>query len=315
MRLVPDRTVRPQTLLLILGEAVLFICYLDESGVVERGAQGTHFVLLGLALPATEWRICDHAIAKLKAAHRLASAEIHAGWMARRYPEQERINGLDALSDDNRRRAVRTERKTDLAKAHLRGAKAVRGLAVNYRKSDPYIHLTHGERLSFLRAVADEVGGWTQARLFADAQQKAASKTGAEHTILDHAFEQVVSRLHHYLVAKEIPVAILVQDQNRTASKRLTDLMRRFHARGTFFTQIPRLAETPLFVDSGLTSMVQVADLCAYAVRRFFENGETDLFDRIYGRFDRTPSGTLVGLRHYTGQTTCACRPCKDHGR
>ena len=121
--------------------------------------------------------------------------------------------------------------------------------------------------------------------------------------------------MHHYLEAKDIPVAIIVQDQNRAASKHLTDLMRRFHAQGTFFTKIPRLVETPLFVESGLTSMVQVADLCAYAVRRFFENGETDLFDRIYGRFDRKPSGTLVGLRHYTGDVTCSCRVCKDHGR
>jgi len=32
----------------------VLICYLDESGVVERGAHGTHFILLGLALPATE---------------------------------------------------------------------------------------------------------------------------------------------------------------------------------------------------------------------------------------------------------------------
>ena len=44
--------------------------------------------------------------------------------------------------------------------------------------------------------------------------------------------------------------------------------------------------------------MVQVADLVAYATRRFFDNGETDLFDRFYSRYDRTPGGLLVGLRH-----------------
>jgi hypothetical protein len=68
----------------------VFICYLDESGVVERGAQGTHFVLLGLALPATDWRTCDDAITKLKIASRLEGAELHAAWMARWYPEPER---------------------------------------------------------------------------------------------------------------------------------------------------------------------------------------------------------------------------------
>jgi len=72
LRLVPDRTVWPQTLLFILGEAAVLICYLDESGVMERDAQGTHFVLLGLALPATDWRTHDHTITQLKLAHRLS---------------------------------------------------------------------------------------------------------------------------------------------------------------------------------------------------------------------------------------------------
>jgi hypothetical protein len=83
---------------------------------------------------------------------------------------------------------------------------------------------------------------------------------------------------------------------------------------GTTFVAIDRIVETPLFVDSELTLMVQLADLCAYATRRFFENGETDLFDRIYPAFDRV-GGKVVGLRHYTGKNKCKCRVCVDHGR
>jgi hypothetical protein len=60
--------------------------------------------------------------------------------------------------------------------------------------------------------------------------------------------------------------------------------------------------------------MVQIADLCSYATRRFFEKGETDLFDRFYKVFDRA-SGKLVGLRHYTGKMQCACLVCVDHVR
>jgi hypothetical protein len=57
-----------------------------------------------------------------------------------------------------------------------------------------------------------------------------------------------------------------------------------------------------------------MADLCAYAVRRFFENGETKLFDRVYGRVHR--SGVrLVGMRHFTGPLPCDCRVCRDHRR
>jgi hypothetical protein len=57
---------------------------------------------------------------------------------------------------------------------------------------------------------------------------------------------------------------------------------------------------------------VQVADLCAYATRRYFENDERDLFDRIYSRFDRAGSA-VVGIRHFAPES-CPCRVCKDHG-
>jgi hypothetical protein len=99
-----------------------------------------------------------------------------------------------------------------------------------------------------------------------------------------------------------------------TNGSSITGAARRYHRDGTKYVAIDRIVETPLFVDSELTLMVQVADLCAYATRRFFENGETDLFDRIYPAFDRV-GGKLVGLRHYTGRQACSCRVCVDHGR
>jgi len=90
--------------------------------------------------------------------------------------------------------------------------------------------------------------------------------------------------------------------------------MREFHRAGTLWSAIDNIIETPLFVDSQLTSMVQIADICAYVTRRFFEKGETALFDVIYDRFDRKRE-RLVGLRHYTGMQRCLCRVCGDHGR
>ena len=74
------------------------------------------------------------------------------------------------------------------------------------------------------------------------------------------------------------------------------------------------LSWTPLFLDSELTSMVQLADLCAYAIRRFCDNNEADLFDRIMPAFDRN-AGKLVGIRHYTRSIACTCRICNEHGR
>lgn len=292
----------------------MYICYLDESGNVERRGTTPYFVLLGLAIPASTWKAKDREVQTVLNRHNLYG-EIHTAWMMRRYPEQERVAGLQELSPDERRDATLKERKADLAKAAMRGHKAVRNLVRNYRKTDAYIHLTHQERVDAVRAVADTVGEWDDATLFADAQEKAAHDPAApDDRILDHAFEQVVTRYHHWLGRLDAEVGIIVQDRNDTAAERLTALARRFHRGGTAYSTIDRIVETPLFVDSQLTLMVQMADLCSYAVRRFFENSEEDLFDRVYSRFDRL-NGTLVGLRHYTGRRTCRCRVCIDHGR
>jgi len=292
---------------------IMHICYLDESGAPQKNPGTTsHFVLLGLSIPATTWRQKDAEIAKILNAHNLYG-EVHTAWMARMYPEQERIPGFEALDPDARRKAVLKERKQDVAKAALGNQKAVGTLTRNFKKTADYVHLTFAERLAVLRALADAIGGWKDAVLFADAQFKAMN-AGGEERILEHAFEQVVTRFHHLLERQNIEMGMLVQDQNETAARRLTLLARKYHLKGTTFSSVPRLVETPLFVDSRLTSMVQLADLCAFAVRRNFENGETDLLNRIYDRFDRS-GRRLVGLRHYTGRQACGCRVCLDHGR
>lgn len=293
----------------------MYIAYLDESGVVEP-AGTTHFVLVAFAIPAATWKDRDTRLQAIKKKHRLDGEEVHTAWLLRSYPEQNRIIGLEGMSDGDRRTAVNRERKIDLAKASLRGDRAVKELAKNYRKTAAYVHLTHAERLSLVRDFADEIGTWADARAFGDAQEKAKTAASSPERIRAHTFEQVVSRFQMFLAAAmgANTFGMLVHDQNQTACTNLTELMRAFHKDGTAYAQIPNIIETPLFVDSSLTSMVQVADLVAYAVRRFVENGETDLFDRVYSRFDRR-GGVMVGLRHFTGARPCSCRICVDHRR
>ncbi len=66
-----------------------------------------------------------------------------------------------------------------------------------------------------------------------------------------------------------------------------------------------------MFVDSELTRMIQIADLCAYALRRFFENDETRLFELIFRRADRVGE-VEVGVRHFS-PIDCECAVCKAH--
>src|SRR5207249_4839044 len=165
------------------------ICYLDESGNHVRKGTTSHFILLGLAIPAASWRSHDAEVAKAVLGHDLIG-EIHTAWLARRYTEQERIPDFEKLDTTARRAAVLKERKMDLGKAALRSRKAVMLLSRNYRKSERYIHLTRSERWAILRKLADLIGTWNDVVLFADAQQKAAHPaTGSDDKILEFAFE------------------------------------------------------------------------------------------------------------------------------
>lgn len=88
-------------------------------------------------------------------------------------------------------------------------------------------------------------------------------------------------------------------------------MMREFHRNVTLFTDIKHIIETPLFVDSHLTSMIQIADLCSFALRRYLEKNEEKLFDLVYDRADRYQN-KKVGVRHFTTDS-CACKICLEH--
>lgn len=294
----------------------MHLCYIDESGVPEVGRGTSHFVLLGLSIEAWDWGRQDHAVAVVKRKFELADAEIHTGWMTRRYLEQEKIPNFQDLSWNDRRSQVRQERSAQLIKVDaLKGSNAARELRKGYRKTDPYIHLTLDERKSFLREIADQIGGWGNTRLFCHSIDKTSFASGPP-TIppREEAFTHVVSRFQRYLqdIGGPQTIGLLAHDHDDTSAGRITQLMRQFHASGTMWTTITRIIETPFFVDSRLTVGVQLADLCAYATRRYCEKGEEDLFNRIWPRFHRV--GTrVVGIRHYVGSKVCTCRICSEH--
>jgi hypothetical protein len=296
----------------------MYLNYVDESGVPEN-ASTTHFVLIGLAIRDTDWKSFERQVAECKRPYGLLDTEVHAAWMARRYLEQERIPDFDKLSWTDRRNAVEQLRKQHLLTLAACGTKKrLKEAQNNYRRSADYTHLGLAERRQVMQRLADLIGSWRDARLFAEVVDKRYlyGQPTIAYPPFEHAFTEVVQRYEYFLrhrgnAINESLLGIIVQDNNETVARKLTEMMRRFHRQGTRWTNIDHILETPLFVDSHLTSMVQMADLCGYVTRRFFENGETDLFDRIYGRFDRTNKG-VVGIRHYTAPG-CGCRVCTDH--
>ena len=298
----------------------MYMCYLDESGTVEN-AGTSHFVLVGMAVPEEFWKVAETQIAECKIQFNLSDEEVHTAWIARRYLEQESIPDFESMTGDERRKESVKKRELHLLRLAAHGtAKQLKDAKKNYRKTFPYLHLTYTQRMDLLRQLADKLGSWSDVRIFAEVADKkhvlAATSTNPNFSLFEHAFTELVQRFEYFLRNRGHAVSrtlsgILIQDNNETVASKLTETMRRFHREGTKWTQIDHIIETPLFVDSHLTSMVQMADICGYAIRRHFENGEDDLFDRIYSRFDRT-RGRLVGVRHNTS-AGCICRICGDH--
>lgn len=298
----------------------MHLCYVDESGTPDLPGNTSHFVLAGLSIPIRRWKECDQQVTAIKDRFRLSGKEIHAAWLARSYPEQRAIQNFNALSDDERRSRVDQYRQQELLRLQRSGnSKQYRQTKKNYRHTNAYIHLTHNERLDFLRAVADLVASWNYARLFAECVDKIHHVGARPPLSVDgQAFEQLVSRFELYLEntrdrnSGEQNHGLLIHDNNQTTAHKHTLLMQRFHQRGTFWTRVMNIIETPLFVDSSLTSMVQIADLCCFALRRYVENSENDLFERIFRIADRNARGIVVGVRHYTNMQ-CTCRICASH--
>lgn len=183
--------------------------------------------------------------------------------------------------------------------------------------TEPYIHLSYDERKAFIRDIAEKIGSWSFARIFAECIDKTYFNPVSRTTPDEVALEQIVSRFEQYMrKCDPNPISIygaLIHDNNVTVAKRHTELMQQFHRQGTIWTSINHIIETPLFVNSELTSMVQIADLCAYVFRRYFECRDLDYFESIKKRIDKH-NGKLVGIRHYTDEN-CQCVICQERQR
>lgn len=314
----------------------MYLCYIDESGTASIPGNTSHYVLAGLSIPVWHWKDCEDEINTVKRKFALENNEIHVAWVLRSYREQDQISNFKDLDFDHRRYEVDKLRKTEILRLQNSKNRALHlQTKKNYRKTNAYVHLTLDERKLLVEELAKKVSSWGFARLFAECIDKIHFNPAIAPISLDEqALEQVVSRFEHYLRLTESasssstksggtpsgtpvfgtaqkPLGLLIHDNNPTVALRHTSLVKSFHRVGTFWTNLDHIIETPLFVNSELTSMVQNADLCSYSLRRYLENSESKLFDHVFKRAHRKAS-TAVGVRHFTS-TLCSCKICSSH--
>jgi len=300
----------------------MYLCYIDESGTSSIPGNTSHFILAGLSVPIRNWKDCDQGIEVIKRKYGLEDTEIHVAWMLRPYFEQTQIANFDKSDYAQRKYQVESLRKAELLRLQRAGnSNRYRQVKKNYEKTKGYNHLSRDERQKVILEVATCVSQWGFARLFAECIDKVyfdPARSRPPQTIDEQAFEQLISRFARYLQYMAISdpnssLGLLIHDNNPTVAKKHTEVMKQFYKNGTLWTSLQRIIETPLFVDSQLTSMVQIADVCAYALRRYLENGEEELFNLVFQRADRK-DGKVVGVRHFS-KAGCTCKICSAHKR
>lgn len=294
----------------------MYLLYLDESGVPEtHPSQTSHYILFGLSVYEGTWFALDSQVRGVKGRYArgdLREFELHAAWIRRPYWEQERIPNFGELGTEARYEAVREirEHQRENEWPGMPGRKRRRQRRY-FRYTDPYIHLTLDEREQLLDDALGIVGGYRRGvTLFAEAIDKSYLNPGTDP--VDQAFTQVVTRFEAFLHRRreKRDWGILAVDHDEHKAQRLANMLRRFQQHGSPWRDIDRVIEAPFFFESEASSGVQVTDLCAYALRRYLENGERERFEIIFEMFDRTGTG-LHGLRHYTNPG-CDCIICRE---
>jgi len=118
---------------------------------------------------------------------------------------------------------------------------------------------------------------------------------------VEFAFEQLVNRFDRYLGRLhrqgDAQRGLLVFDKS-TYENRFQGLARSFKNEGHRWGKTRNIAEVPMFVDSKATRLIQLADLIAYSVFRYYERQDNRFYPLFTHRFDR--DGQQVhGLLHW----------------
>jgi len=179
-------------------------------------------------------------------------------------------------------------------------------------RSHPWRGMRKEERVGVIKAVLNILRKNTNrgVRAFACAVHKSSYPN---KDAMELAFEDLCSRFDIFLNRErdtgERQRGILILDESayETTLHRMT---REFRTLGTQWGVVKNLAETPLFVNSKVSRIIQLADHIAYAVFRRYNAHDAQYFDIISSRFD-TVGNVVHGLSHkHHLDTQCMCIAC-----
>ena len=179
------------------------------------------------------------------------------------------------------------------------------------RREGPWKDFSIEDARGALKGVLQIVrSSYSTTRLFACAIHK---KSYPNQDPVELAFEDLCQRFDLFLArqrqAGDPQRGLLILDKT-TRETTLQRLSREFRKVGTKWGVLRNLADTPLFVDSRASRLVQIADHVAYAVFRRYNSGDAQYLDIIASRFDEA-DGVIHGLVHkHAERSVCTCPAC-----
>lgn len=130
---------------------------------------------------------------------------------------------------------------------------------------------------------------------------------------LSNVFSDIASRFNAFLMRgysrgpKNKGMVII----DHAHEEKYMEFFKGYRDNGTKYGSIYNIVDIPYFAKGRDTRMIQVADLCAYAVFRRYENSDFEYFNFLKNKFDREGKyGKIHGLKHMTREE-CDCVSCK----
>lgn len=268
------------------------LLYVDESGNSHTSPNNTHFVLAGVAMDAAYWKQHNAQIDTIKQSYALVGEEIHTAWMLKNYSFESGIPNFSSLDYQNRKQCAQAFIQQKIASSNLGARKNIKK---DWKIIQPYSHLLKQDRFDFINDICLQFSQWGHMRIFLIIVDKRTYKP--TYSIYEDAFEQLISRFQRFIQnVSPNDYGIVAMDNNQTVANKITALSNFFHSSGTRYVNIPNIIDTPYFVDSKMTSMIQLADIASYGARKHYEKGMSTIFNQCQSRIDSI-RGKLVGLK------------------